>query len=83
MTPHDWFTLFLRAFGLWELLNTCDQTVPVLNINAGIWKPLHTEIGSYVSHALVTFLIGIWLLKSAPTIARLFYPAKRINAKPN
>jgi len=76
MTPRDWFTIILRAFGVWELLNTCDQAITVLNINAGIWKPLHTEMGSYVTHALETFLIGIWLLKGAPAISQLFYPAK-------
>lgn len=83
MTPRDWFALLLRAFGVWELLNACDQAVTILNINAGIWKPIRTEMGAYVTHALMTFLIGIWLLKSAPTIARLFYPAAPTDSKPS
>jgi len=76
MTPHDWFTLFLRLLGVWELIGTVDQAITILNISAGVWRPERTTIGTYITHGLAAFLIGIWLLKAAPTIARAFYPAK-------
>jgi hypothetical protein len=83
MTPRDWFTLILRVLGVWELIATADEVVTILNINAGLWHPARTEIQSYIAHGIATFLIGIWLLKGAPTIARIFYPHKITAQNPN
>ena len=83
MTPLDWFTLVLRAFGVWELINACEDIVTVLNIHAGIYKPMSTGIGTYITHGMLRFLIGIWLLKAAPTFARLFYPVKPVDPGSN
>ena len=73
MTKGDWFTLFLRVLGVWELVATFEQAVMIIDMNAGGWQ---TQSGAYITHGLVTLLIGVSLLITAPMIARAFYPAR-------
>ena len=75
-TPREWFTLFLRVFGIWELSSAADEFVSVFNINAGFWHPQYSLIQSYGMHGLCAFLIGVGLLRGASAFARLFYPDK-------
>jgi hypothetical protein len=82
MTPHEWFTLVLRAFGVWELILTCDQVAAILTISTGAWKPRNAEIGAYISHGLEAFFIGIGLLIAAPIFAGFFYPRKSAQGQP-
>ena len=82
MTPRDWFILFLRILGTWKLLSTVDFIVTIFDIRSGIWRSEHTPVESYVTHALASFVIGLWLLKAAPTIAGIFYRSKPGNPVP-
>jgi len=71
--PRDWFILFLRVLGFWELIQTADEVITILNIHFGIWRPERTAIQSYFTHGMVHLLITVWLLMGAPKIARIFY----------
>jgi len=74
MTKCDWFTLFLRFLGVWELIAAFERAVTILDINAGNWQ---SQSGADITHGLATLLVGISLLIAAPTIARAFYPGRR------
>src|SRR5580704_95661 len=74
MTPRDWFTLALRILGVWELIYTVDTIVTIFNITAHLFRLERTDVAAYVTHALISFLIAVWLLKAGHSIAAFFYP---------
>jgi hypothetical protein len=74
MTPRDWFTLALRILGIWELIYTIDTVVTIFNVTAHLFRLERTDVAAYVTHALISFLIAVWLLKAGPSIAAFFYP---------
>jgi hypothetical protein len=73
MTKGEWFTLFLRVLGVWELIATFERAITIIDMNAGNWQP---QSEADITHGLATLLIGISLLIAAPIIARVFYSGK-------
>jgi hypothetical protein len=78
--PGDWFTLFLRVLGIWQLIAGVDGVtglIAIVNIKTGLSQPaIGMSVEAFMTHTLAYLLIGLLLLLGAPAISRLFYPEK-------
>lgn len=73
MTPRTWFTLALRALGVWVAIDGIDLLVTVVNIKFGFASPMTTQLPAYLLHAAGKLVIAFVLLKGAPLISAYFY----------
>jgi hypothetical protein len=74
MNPRDWFTLGLRLFGIYQLIDTIEYFFTSLSISAGVYGTSHGSASWYMLVTFVHFFLSVWLLKFAPQTARFFYP---------
>jgi len=74
ITTGDWFTLFLRVLGIWQLITGVEEFI-TYRVGLSQINP-YASVEGFMTHNLAYLLIGLWLLLGAPAIARFFYPAK-------
>ena len=74
MTPRLWFSVALRAFGVWEVIDALYHFTTVVTIKTGLYTPVASQPASFLLHGIVKLAIALVLLKGAPLIAAYFYP---------
>ena len=74
MNSKDWFTLGLRLFGVYQLIETIEYLFTSFSISAGLYGTSHGSASWYMLVTFVHFCLSVWLLKFAPQTARFFYP---------
>lgn len=73
MKPRDWFILILRGFGIYEFTSFLHQVISIFNVVLHFARLERTQLEAYIGHAVLSFALSLWLLKSAPNIANFFY----------
>ena len=73
MTPRLWFSVALRALGVWELLGATDHLVTLFNVKTGLYETAAQPL-AFFTHGAVDLVLALTLLKGAPVITRYFYP---------
>ena len=74
MSSRDWLTLVLRAFGVWQLIETVEYLATAFCVTAHFYKSTSASFDFYMVATFVHFFLAVWLLKFAPSTARFFYP---------
>lgn len=74
MNPRDYFTLGLRLFGVWQLIDTVEFFFTTFTIVTDLYHPTTASPGYWMLATFVHFFLAVWLLKFAPATARFFYP---------
>ncbi len=72
-SPKEIFTIVLRIFGIWALLKTVDYWLEAFDIVTKLYRPTHDTMGSCLTHIIVYFILGLYLLRGAPTVVQLLY----------
>jgi hypothetical protein len=77
MDQRDWFIVGARLMGLWTLITVVYEFRVIVAGLLGLWRSETTSAGSYVLAAIVSAVVGYYLLCHADSLANFVYPASR------
>ena len=80
MTAKDAFITALRVIGVLQIIHAFEYALSAFDISAGYFKPLSTTIGTCMTHTVVYFLLGVYLLLGAPAVVRAIF-SKSVDRK--
>ena len=73
MTAKDAFVTALRVIGVLQLIHAFEYALEAFDISAGYFKPVSQTIGACMTHTVVYFLLGVYLLLGAPAVVRALF----------
>ena len=79
MNPRDYFTLGLRLFGIWQLIDAVEFFFTAFSVVTDLYHTTTAAPGYWMLAIFVHFFLAVWLLKFAPATARFFYPDRDSN----
>lgn len=77
MTPKDLFVTALRVIGVLQIIRAFEYALEAFDISAGYFKPYKDTIGACMTHTIVYFLLGVYLLVGAPAVTRALFSPRR------
>lgn len=83
MTPRTYFALVLRGIGIWKLAFAVEMFITAWNVYEKLDTDPYVTAGAFVSHGLVSLLVGFVLLFGATVISALLVPASAANRGPS
>ncbi|MFC5743168.1 hypothetical protein [Dyella tabacisoli] len=76
MTPFVMFSLALRIIGAWVTFSAVEYFLTSFNMTHGLYTSASTQVMAIVNQAVLHLLVGFVLIKFAPFLASLVYPAE-------
>ena len=77
MTPKDLFVTALRVIGALQMIRAFEYALEAFDISAGYFKPYKDTVGACMTHTVVYFLLGVYLLLGAPAVTRALFSERR------
>jgi hypothetical protein len=76
MTPKDLFITATRVIGELQIIHAFGYALEAFDISAGYYKPYADTVGGCLTHTVVYFLLGVYLLLGAPAVVRALFPSR-------
>jgi hypothetical protein len=75
MTTRDLFVTAVRIIGVLQLIRAFDSALEAFDIYSGYFRPVSTTVGACMTHTVLYFVLGVYLLLGAPAVTRALFPA--------
>jgi hypothetical protein len=76
MTPKDWFVTAMRIIGVLQIIHAFGFAVEAFDIWAKYYRPYADTVGGCMTHTVVYFLLGVYLLLGAPAVVRALFSSE-------
>ena len=76
MRPKDWFTVGVRLFGVWMILDAIHELLTLVEIKFELLGPTRTAPNAYLLHTAVDVAVAIFLF--TPFASDLLWPEPTI-----